>query len=161
MTVARLCGHLGEKDPQKRTLGKSMLVWSAKGPCFYPFTLQSRTLTPVGGFDGLSKSSPNCHCNYQNNNIYCQQSAKYLSILYDTNFFSLPISQFSFLSFFFFCLFVTAPKAHGSSQARGLIGSTAAGLYPSHSMEDLSHICDLHHSSRQHRILNPLSEVRV
>ena len=25
---------------------------------------------------------------------------------------------------------------------------------------DLSHVCDLYHSSRQHRILNPLSEVR-
>ena len=25
---------------------------------------------------------------------------------------------------------------------------------------DPSHICDLHHSSRQHRILNPLSEAR-
>ena len=26
--------------------------------------------------------------------------------------------------------------------------------------QDLSHICDLHHSSGQHRILNPLSEAR-
>ena len=25
---------------------------------------------------------------------------------------------------------------------------------------DLSHVCDLHHSSRQHRILNPLSKAR-
>ena len=27
-------------------------------------------------------------------------------------------------------------------------------------MEDPSHVCDLHHSSRQHRIRNPLSEAR-
>ena len=27
-------------------------------------------------------------------------------------------------------------------------------------MQDLSHICDLHHSSRQHRICNPLSKAR-
>ena len=27
-------------------------------------------------------------------------------------------------------------------------------------MPDLSHICNLHHSSRQHQILNPLSEAR-
>ena len=27
-------------------------------------------------------------------------------------------------------------------------------------MRDLSHIFDLHHSSRQHQILNPLREVR-
>ena len=28
-------------------------------------------------------------------------------------------------------------------------------------MQDLSHICDLHHSSRQRQILNPLSEARI
>ena len=27
-------------------------------------------------------------------------------------------------------------------------------------MPDLSHVCDLHHGSLQHRILNPLSEAR-
>ena len=27
-------------------------------------------------------------------------------------------------------------------------------------MQDLSHICDLHQSSQQHRILNPLIEAR-
>ena len=27
-------------------------------------------------------------------------------------------------------------------------------------MQDLSHVCDLHQSSGQHRILNPLSEAR-
>ena len=27
-------------------------------------------------------------------------------------------------------------------------------------MWDLSHVCDLYHSSRQHQILNPLSEAR-
>ena len=27
-------------------------------------------------------------------------------------------------------------------------------------MQDLSCVCDLHHSSQQHRILNPLSEAR-
>ena len=26
--------------------------------------------------------------------------------------------------------------------------------------QDLRHVCDLHHSSRQHQILNPLSEAR-
>ena len=36
----------------------------------------------------------------------------------------------------FFCLFVfsrAAPEAYGGSQARGLIGATAAGLHHSHS----------------------------
>ena len=27
-------------------------------------------------------------------------------------------------------------------------------------MQDLSHVCDLHHGSQQRRILNPLSEAR-
>ena len=35
--------------------------------------------------------------------------------------------------FFFFCLFRAASVAHGSSQARGLITATAAGLCLSHS----------------------------
>ena len=56
---------------------------------------------------------------------------------------------FFFLFFlFFFWLFAfsgAAPAAYGGSQARGLIGATAAGL---------------HHSSRQRRILNLLSEAR-
>ena len=45
-----------------------------------------------------------------------------------------------FLSFFFifyfilfFCLFRAKPVAYGGSQARGLIGATAAGLHHSHS----------------------------
>ena len=60
-----------------------------------------------------------------------------------------------------FLLFIRAtPEAYGSSQARGLIGATAAGLRHSHSNSGSSHTCDLHHSSRQHQILNPLSEAR-
>ena len=61
----------------------------------------------------------------------------------------------------FFCLLVfcilsffrAAPKAYGDSQARGLIGAVAAGLHQ-------SCICDLHHSSWQHWILNPLREAK-
>ena len=60
--------------------------------------------------------------------------------------FSLSLSLF--FVFFFFLLFKAAPVAYGSSQARGLMGVTAAA------MPDLSLICDLHHSSRQHWILN-------
>jgi len=51
------------------------------------------------------------------------------------------------------CLFRVAPMVYGSSQARGRIGAVAA-------MPDPSHVCDLHHSSRQCRILNPLSEAK-
>ena len=56
---------------------------------------------------------------------------------------------------FFYCLFAfsrAAPAAYGDPQAMGLIGATAT--------RDLSCICNLHHSSRQCRILNPLSKAR-
>ena len=56
---------------------------------------------------------------------------------------------------FFFYLFAfsrAAPMAHGGSQARGRIRATAT--------LDPSHVCNLHHSSRQRWILNPLSEAR-
>ena len=36
-------------------------------------------------------------------------------------------------SFFFFGIFRATPTAYGSSQARGRIGATAAGLHHSHS----------------------------
>ena len=43
------------------------------------------------------------------------------------------------------------------SQARGLIGAVAATAT---AKPDLSRVCDLHHSARQRRILNQLSETR-
>ena len=71
-----------------------------------------------------------------------------------------PIFFFFFFFFFFFCLFRAGLVAYGNSQARGRSKAVAAGLYNSQTIRDLSHICDLHHSSPQHQILNPLSEVR-
>ena len=50
--------------------------------------------------------------------------------------------------------------AYGGSQAGGLIRATATGLHHSHSNTGPSHIWDLHHSSQQHQILNPLSVAR-
>ena len=60
----------------------------------------------------------------------------------------------------FFCFFRAALMAYESSQARGQIRATAAGLHLSIATPDPSHVCDLHHSSRQCRILNPLSKAR-
>ena len=43
----------------------------------------------------------------------------------------------------------------------GQIGAAAAGRCHSHSkMPDMSPVCNLHHSSRQHQILNPVNEAR-
>ena len=59
---------------------------------------------------------------------------------------------FSFLCFFFFFFFFRATlAAYGDSQARGWIGAVAAGLQhsPATAIPDQSHVCNLHHSSRQ------------
>jgi len=50
--------------------------------------------------------------------------------------------------------------ACGGSQARGLIGAVAAGLRHSHSNARSKPHLDLHHSSQQRWILNPLIEAR-
>ena len=41
--------------------------------------------------------------------------------------------KFCFVLFFVFCFFRATPTAYGGSQARGLIGATAAGLCQSRS----------------------------
>ena len=61
-------------------------------------------------------------------------------------------------AFFFFWPFRATPKAYGISQARCRIqlpAYTTAIATP-----DLSHVCDLYHSSGQHLIPNPPSEAR-
>ena len=56
---------------------------------------------------------------------------------------------------------MAAPAAYGGSQAKGPIGAVDAGPYTTATaMPDLSCICDLHHSSWQHQILNPLNRAR-
>ena len=45
---------------------------------------------------------------------------------------TIPLTVF-FLLFFLFLVFRAASEAYGSSQARGRIGATAAGLHHSHS----------------------------
>ena len=62
------------------------------------------------------------------------------------------------LTFFFFFLFRTLPKAYGSSQARGQIELQLPAYTTATAMPDLSHICSLHCSSQPHRILNPFSK---
>ena len=66
---------------------------------------------------------------------------------------------FIFILFYFIFIFRATCEAYGSSQAGGQIRAVAASLHH-HNMQDLSSICDLHHSSRQHQILNPLSKAR-
>ena len=66
------------------------------------------------------------------------------------------------LFWFFVCLFVllfrVARMAYGSSQARGRIRAAVASQ--PWQWWDPSHVCNLHYSSRQCWILNPLSKAR-
>ena len=57
-------------------------------------------------------------------------------------------------------LFRVTPTAYGGSQARGLVGATTASNTTATATPDPSRTCDLHHSSWQRWILNPLSEAR-
>ena len=82
------------------------------------------------------------------------------SLFYFTLFYIILFYFILFYLFIICCLFRATPAAHGGTQARGWIWDVAAGLHHSHTVWDLSHICDLHHSSQQHQILSPLSKAR-
>ena len=70
---------------------------------------------------------------------------------------SLSVSLIWFVVFVFCFFFRTTPKVHGSSQARGWIGATVAGLHHSHSnLGSKSHLWP----TQQCGILNPLSKAR-
>ena len=64
------------------------------------------------------------------------------------------------LLLFFFGVILATSTAYGSSKARDWIGAIATSLHHSHTMPDLSHIGDLHHSSRQCQIVNLLNKAR-
>ena len=69
----------------------------------------------------------------------------------------LYIYLHSYNFFFCCCLFRAALAAYGDSQARGLIRAT---YITATATRNQSRVCDLHHSSLQCQILNPLSETR-
>ena len=71
--------------------------------------------------------------------------------------FTLDFSAFFF--FFFFVFFRAAPAAYGSSQARGWIEATAAGLHHSHSNAEPK-LCLQPTPQLTTPDLNPLSEAR-
>ena len=84
-----------------------------------------------------------------------KQSEWYVCFLFFVFFF------FVFFLFFLFLLFLwAAPATYGDSQAKGLIGAAATGPRAT-AMRDPSRVCNLHHISRQRRIVNPLSNLMV
>ena len=62
------------------------------------------------------------------------------------------------ISFTFF--FKATLAGYGSSQTRGRSGAVAAVHTTATAMPNLSHVCDLHHSSWKGWILNSLSKAR-
>ena len=71
----------------------------------------------------------------------------------------LPFLIFLFFFFFFFC-FSVAPAAYPSPMLGVKSGLQLLACATATATPDLSHICDLHHSSQQHWIINPLREAR-
>ena len=68
-----------------------------------------------------------------NHGLYAMASWKMMRGFCCSFFLSFFLSLFLPFFLFFLCLFRATPMAHGSSQARGPIGATAAGLHHSHS----------------------------
>ena len=68
-----------------------------------------------------------------------------------------PICNFTFFLSF---VFLGPPAAYGGTQARGPIRAAAAAYTTATAARDWSRVFNLHHSSQQHWILNPLSKTR-
>ena len=98
-------------------------------------------------------------------NVYCLWFVKwFLWSYWNENLgfvlFSIDMGYYVNWFIYLFMLFKAVPAAYGSSQGRGGIGASATGLCHSHSNSGSSHVCNLHHSSGQRQIPNPLSQAR-
>ena len=69
-------------------------------------------------------------------------------------------NSYKFIFFFFFCLFRATLAAHGCSRLGVESELQLLSYIIATATQDPSCICDLHHSSRQSRILNPLRKAR-
>ena len=72
----------------------------------------------------------------------------------------LNLSQSIYLFIYLFLLYRAVLAAYGGFQARGPIGAVTTGLHQSHSNAGSEPLCSPHHSSEQHRSLNPLCKAR-
>ena len=99
--------------------------------------------------------------------MYIPEYSMYFPVLCDSTLLCIPskcLYSFLFILFIYLFIYLFLPAACGGSQARVQIGATAAGLQPSLrsclTMQDLSHVCNPHHSPWQCWVLNPQSEAR-
>ena len=76
----------------------------------------------------------------------------------------MVLSKLYFIVTIIFCLFFhlfrAASVAYGGSQARDLIGAILMAYTTATATPGPSNICDLHHNSQQHWLLDPLSKAR-
>ena len=97
-------------------------------------TSRENVLLCLSTFRPACQRGSNCSCP-------CPLSSQYL--------FSCLIYFIFFFVFFFFLFFFWATSAaYWTFQARGPVRAVAASLCHSHSMPDLSCVCNLHHSSQ-------------
>ena len=74
---------------------------------------------------------------------------------------AVDFRQVSYFSFFLFFVLLGPHLQHMEVRRLGVNSELQLPAYTTATaMQDLSHICDLHHSSRQCQILNRLSEAR-
>ena len=78
----------------------------------------------------------------------------------DDSRYSFQMKKYVILLFVVVFFFRATPAAYGGSQARSPIGATLPAYTTAIATSDPSHVCNLHHSSWQHQILNLLSEAR-
>ena len=123
-------------------------------------------LQPPAYTTTTATQGPSRVCNLHHNSQQCcipeplSEAREQTHILMDTSRIRFHCTAMGtpLFSFFvgFFCLFVffrAAPLAYGGSQHRAPIRVVPTSLHQ-------SHVCNLHHSSWQHQIFNPLSETR-
>ena len=109
----------------------------------------------------LSKRAVNSNCYWERKKGRRGSEREREVLKGDKMFLNQTMLLFFFVCLFFvFCHFRGTPAAYGGPQARGPIRAVASGLHQSHSMPDLRCMYNLHYSSWQCWILNPLSEAR-
>ena len=89
-------------------------------------------------------------------NTFSQAVACLLSLLMSFTERQCHSVLFYFYFFVFFAISLATSLAYGGSQARGPIGAVATGLQQSHSNAGTEPHLQLHHSSQQRWIINPL-----
>ena len=98
-----------------------------------------------------------CMLSTKGDGLCCLRDSQVCVVVFIFNFLGFV---FVFGFFFFFLLFRVAPQ-HVEVPRRGFESELQLPAYTTATAaQDPSHVCDLHHSSWQHQVLNPRGEAR-